>query len=123
MSRCRLAGTEPVPIVANDGSVLHQQFFGRELGFLAHNLRHALHLGTYYFRLCDLDSPIYIIPYSLYAKIYIDIFPLEPTHKIIKHANKTYMEPFGILQNVNVIFGSFSYPIDLFFLGILEDDH
>ena len=76
-----------------------------------------------YFGLCDPGSPVNIIPYSLYAKIYDEIAPctLEPTDVIIKLTDKNERKPCGILKHVNIIIGSLIYPIDIFVLMISED--
>jgi hypothetical protein len=73
--------------------------------------------------LCDPGSPVNIIPYSLYAKIHDEISPctLEPTHVIIKLADKTNRKPCAILKDVNIIIGSLIYPIDIYVLMISED--
>ena len=74
--------------------------------------------------LCDLCSPITVIPYSPYAKTYNDISrgASEPIDIIIKLADKIDREPFDILIIVNVILGFFIYQIDIFVLGMYEDD-
>ena len=76
-----------------------------------------------YFGLCNPGSPVNIIPFSLYAKIYNDISPrtLEPTDVVIKLVDKTDREPCGIIKDVSIIIGSLIYPIDIFVLMISED--
>ena len=76
-----------------------------------------------YFGLCDPGSPINIIPYSLYAKIYNDIAPrtLEPTDvslslQIRLIGNLVVSLGMSMLLLVQLI-----YPIDIFVLGIAED--
>jgi hypothetical protein len=76
-----------------------------------------------HFGVCDPRSPVNIIPYSLYAKIYDEISQgtLEPTDVVIKLADETDRSPCGILKDVNIIIGSLIYPIELFVLMIFED--
>ena len=66
-----------------------------------------------YFGLCDPGSPINIITYSLYAKIYDEVAPctLEPTDVIIKLADKTDRKPCGVIKDVSIIIGSLIYTL------------
>lgn len=80
--------------------------------------------STSYYGLCDIGSSINVIPYTLYAKIKDEIYSSE-LHTInmnIKLADRTFRTPYGILQDVYIILGTFTYPIDLVVMEIPEDD-
>jgi hypothetical protein len=73
--------------------------------------------------LCDIGSSISVIPYSLYLEIKPDIDPIviEEAGMTIQLANKDYINPVGIVKDVEVLVGKIKYPADFVVLGCAQD--
>ncbi|GJT11044.1 reverse transcriptase domain-containing protein [Tanacetum coccineum] len=69
--------------------------------------------------LADLDTSINLMPYSLYASLYVNT--LKPTKMSIRLANHTYQHPMGVAENKLVIVGKFMFPVDFVILEMKED--
>jgi hypothetical protein len=76
-----------------------------------------------YHGLCDIGSSISVIPYSLYLEIKPDIDPIiiEEAGMTIQLANKDYINPLGIVKDVEVLVGKTKYPADFVVLGCAQD--
>nr|GEU67786.1 reverse transcriptase domain-containing protein [Tanacetum cinerariifolium]GEU77168.1 reverse transcriptase domain-containing protein [Tanacetum cinerariifolium] len=69
--------------------------------------------------LADLGASINLMPYSLYAKLSLEI--LKPTKMSIRLANQSFQYPIGIAEIMLVVVGKFSFPVDFIILKIEED--
>jgi hypothetical protein len=75
-----------------------------------------------YHGLCDIGSSISVIPYSLYLEIKPDIDPIviEEVGMTIQLANKYYINPLGIVKDVEVLVGKLSTQQILWYLVVLK---
>jgi hypothetical protein len=62
---------------------------------------------SYYHGLCDIGASISVIPYSLYLEIKPDIDPIimKEAGMTIQLANKEYINPLGVVKDVEVLVG------------------
>jgi hypothetical protein len=76
-----------------------------------------------YHGLCDIGSSISVIPYSLYLEIKPDIDPIiiEEAGMTIQLAKKDYINPLGIVKDVEVLVGKIKYPAVFVVLGCAQD--
>ncbi|GJT26180.1 reverse transcriptase domain-containing protein [Tanacetum coccineum] len=70
--------------------------------------------------LADLGTSINLMPYSLYASLFVNT--LKPTRMSIRLANHTYQYPIGVAENMLVHVGKFLFPVDFIILEIEEDN-
>ncbi|GJV67038.1 reverse transcriptase domain-containing protein [Tanacetum coccineum] len=69
--------------------------------------------------LADLGASINLMPYSLYAKLYLE--NLKPTKMSVRLADRSFQYPVGIAENMLVEVGKFTYPADFVILEMEED--
>ncbi|GKC09937.1 reverse transcriptase domain-containing protein [Tanacetum coccineum] len=69
--------------------------------------------------LADLGASINLLPYYLYAKLSPET--LKPTKISVRLANRSFQYPVGIVENMLVEVGKFTFPIDFVILEIEED--
>ncbi|GJY55495.1 reverse transcriptase domain-containing protein [Tanacetum coccineum] len=69
--------------------------------------------------LADLGASINLMPYSLYAKLSLEI--LKPTKMSVILADRSFQYPVGIAENILVEVGKFTFPTDFIFLEMKED--
>lgn len=71
-----------------------------------------------------MGSSINVIPYTLYTKLHDEIYAcdLQPTDMEIKLTDGTLRKPYGMVLDVYVILGTFTYRVDFVVLEIPEDD-
>jgi hypothetical protein len=67
----------------------------------------------------DLGASINLMPYSLYAKLCLEI--LKPTRMSVRLANRSFQYPVGMVENMLVEVGKFTFPVDFVILEIEED--
>lgn len=79
---------------------------------------------TSYYGLCDMGSSINVIPYTLYIKLRDEIYScdLQSTDMEVKLADGSLRIPYGILPDVYVILGTFTYPVNIVVMEIPKDD-
>ncbi|GJS64352.1 reverse transcriptase domain-containing protein [Tanacetum coccineum] len=69
--------------------------------------------------LAGLRASINLMPYSLYAKLYLET--LKPTKMSVRLANRSFQYPVGIAKNMLVEVGKFIFPTDFVILKMEED--
>ncbi|GJV62025.1 hypothetical protein Tco_0295225 [Tanacetum coccineum] len=69
--------------------------------------------------LADLGASINLMPYSLYAKLSLEI--LKPTKMSVRLADKSFQYPIGIAKNMLVEVGKFTFPVNFVILKMKED--
>ncbi|GKC56272.1 reverse transcriptase domain-containing protein [Tanacetum coccineum] len=69
--------------------------------------------------LADLDASMNLMPYSLYAKLSLET--LKPTKMSVRLADKSFQYPVGIVENMLVEVGKFTFPTDFVILEMEED--
>ncbi|GJQ91576.1 reverse transcriptase domain-containing protein [Tanacetum coccineum] len=70
--------------------------------------------------LADLGASIYLMPYSLYAKLCLKT--LKPTKMSVRLADRSFQYPFGIVENMLIEVGKFTFPADFVILEMEEDN-
>nr|GEX47107.1 reverse transcriptase domain-containing protein [Tanacetum cinerariifolium] len=70
--------------------------------------------------LVDLSTSINLMPYSLYAKLYLET--LKPTKMSVRLADTSFQYPVGIAGNMLVEVGKFIFPADFVILEMEEDN-
>ncbi|CAL1405398.1 unnamed protein product [Linum trigynum] len=76
----------------------------------------SMHVGK---SLADLGASINVMPYKLYKKL--DLGELSPTRMSIQLADHSIVHPRGIIEDLLVKVGAFTYPVDFVILDIHED--
>ncbi|CAL1372017.1 unnamed protein product [Linum trigynum] len=76
----------------------------------------SMHVGK---SLADLGASINVMPYKLYKKL--DLGELSPTRMSIQLADRSIVHPRGIIEDLLVSVGAFTYPVDFVILDIHED--
>ncbi|GJW05857.1 reverse transcriptase domain-containing protein [Tanacetum coccineum] len=69
--------------------------------------------------LADLGASINLMPYSLYAKLFLET--LKPTKMSVRLADTSFQYPVGIAENMLVEVGKFTFPADFVILEMEED--
>ncbi|GJT30361.1 reverse transcriptase domain-containing protein [Tanacetum coccineum] len=69
--------------------------------------------------LADLGASINLMPYSLYAKLFLET--LKPTKISVRLADRSFQYPVGIAENMLVEVGKFTFPADFVILEMEED--
>nr|GEX02012.1 reverse transcriptase domain-containing protein [Tanacetum cinerariifolium] len=69
--------------------------------------------------LADLGASINLMPYSLYAKI--SLKTLKPTTMSVRLADRLFQYPVRIAENMLVVVGKFTFPVDFVILEMEED--
>ncbi|GKE24639.1 reverse transcriptase domain-containing protein [Tanacetum coccineum] len=69
--------------------------------------------------LADLGASINLMPYSLYAKLYLE--SLKPTKMSVRLADRSFQYPVEIAKNMLVEVGKFTFPVDFVILEIEEE--
>nr|GEV29594.1 reverse transcriptase domain-containing protein [Tanacetum cinerariifolium] len=69
--------------------------------------------------LADLGASINLMPYSLYAKLSVET--LKPTKMSIRLADSLFQYHVGIVENMLVEVGKFTFPVDFVILEMEED--
>ncbi|GJU52237.1 reverse transcriptase domain-containing protein [Tanacetum coccineum] len=69
--------------------------------------------------LADLGASINLMPYYLYAKLYLET--LKPTKMSMRLADRSFQYPIGIAKNMLVEVGKFTFPMDFVILEMDED--
>ncbi|GJY15996.1 reverse transcriptase domain-containing protein [Tanacetum coccineum] len=69
--------------------------------------------------LADLGASINLMPYSLYAKLSLET--LKPTKMSVRLADRSFQYPVGIVDNMVVEVGKFTFPTDFVILKMEED--
>ncbi|GJT62783.1 reverse transcriptase domain-containing protein, partial [Tanacetum coccineum] len=69
--------------------------------------------------LADLGASINLMPYSLYAKLSLET--LKPTKMSVRLADKSFQYPVGIVENMLVEVGKFTFPAEFVILEMEED--
>ncbi|GKA07125.1 reverse transcriptase domain-containing protein [Tanacetum coccineum] len=69
--------------------------------------------------LADLGACINLMPYSLYAKLFLE--KLKPTKMSVRLADRSFQYPVGIAENMLVEVGKFTFPADFVILKMEED--
>ncbi|GJR90547.1 reverse transcriptase domain-containing protein [Tanacetum coccineum] len=69
--------------------------------------------------LSDLGASINLMPYSLYAKLSLEI--LKPTKMSVRLADRSFQYPVGIAENILVEVGKFTFPAYFVILEMEED--
>ncbi|GJT93829.1 reverse transcriptase domain-containing protein [Tanacetum coccineum] len=67
----------------------------------------------------DLGASINLMQYSLYAKLSLET--LKPTKMSVRLADKSFQYPVGIVDNMLVQVGKFTFPVDFVILEMEED--
>ncbi|GJT87006.1 reverse transcriptase domain-containing protein [Tanacetum coccineum] len=70
-------------------------------------------------RSADLGASINLMPYPLYAKLYLET--LKPTKMSVILADRSFQYPVGIAENMLVEVGKFTFPADFVILEMEED--
>ncbi|GJS76787.1 reverse transcriptase domain-containing protein [Tanacetum coccineum] len=70
--------------------------------------------------LTDLGASINLMPYSIYAKLYLKT--LKPTKMSVRLADRSFQYPVGIAENMLVEVGKFTFPADFAILEMEEDN-
>ncbi|GJV10194.1 reverse transcriptase domain-containing protein [Tanacetum coccineum] len=68
--------------------------------------------------LAHLDVSINLMSYSLYAKLSLET--LKPTKMSVRLADRSFQYPVGIVENMLVELGKFTFPADFFILKMEE---
>ena len=81
--------------------------------------------GSSYYGLCDIGTAINVIPYRFYFSIQDELehSQLEDTNMTIMLADKTLRVPMGIIRNVPIVIGPYTYPIDFVVIDMPIDSH
>ncbi|GJU77602.1 reverse transcriptase domain-containing protein [Tanacetum coccineum] len=69
--------------------------------------------------LADLGASINLMPYSLYAKLFLE--NLKPTKMSVRLADRSFQYPVGIAEIILVEVGKFTFPADFVILEMEED--
>ncbi|GJW77465.1 reverse transcriptase domain-containing protein [Tanacetum coccineum] len=69
--------------------------------------------------LADLGASNNLMPYSLYAKLSLET--MKPTKMSVGLADRSFQYPIGIVENMLVEVGKFTFPADFVILEIEED--
>nr|GEU47453.1 reverse transcriptase domain-containing protein [Tanacetum cinerariifolium] len=67
----------------------------------------------------NLGASINLMPYSLYAKL--SLKTLNPTKMSVRLADRSFQYPVGIVENMLVEVGKFTFPVDFVILEMEED--
>ncbi|GJX42581.1 reverse transcriptase domain-containing protein [Tanacetum coccineum] len=67
----------------------------------------------------DLGASINLMPYSLYAKLSLET--LKPTKMSVRLADRSFQYPIGIVENMLVEVGKFTFLVDFVILEMEED--
>ncbi|GJU98324.1 reverse transcriptase domain-containing protein [Tanacetum coccineum] len=70
--------------------------------------------------LADLGASIYLMPYSLYAKLCLKT--LKPTKMSVRLADRSFQYPVGIVENMLIEVGKFTFPANFVILEMEEDN-
>ncbi|GKE36256.1 reverse transcriptase domain-containing protein, partial [Tanacetum coccineum] len=70
--------------------------------------------------LTDLGASINLTPYSLYDKLSLET--LKPTKMSVRLANRSFQYPIGIVENMLIEVGKFTFPADFVILEMEEDN-
>ncbi|CAL1401853.1 unnamed protein product [Linum trigynum] len=76
----------------------------------------SMHVGK---SLEDLGASINVMPYKLYKML--DLGELSPTRMSIQLADRSIVHPRGIIEDLLVGVGAFTYPVDFVILDVHED--
>ncbi|XP_021727824.1 uncharacterized protein LOC110694936 [Chenopodium quinoa] len=71
--------------------------------------------------LCDLGASVSIMPFSVFKKL--NLGELLPTNMTLQLADRSIMFPKGRVEDVTLMIGGFTNPVDFIVLEIEEDDH
>ncbi|GJW98161.1 reverse transcriptase domain-containing protein [Tanacetum coccineum] len=77
------------------------------------------HVNDVFTRSADLGASINLMPYSLYAKLYLET--LKPTKMSVRLADRSFQYPVEIAENMLVEIGKFTFPVNFVILEIEED--
>ncbi|GJT44996.1 reverse transcriptase domain-containing protein [Tanacetum coccineum] len=69
--------------------------------------------------LADLGASINLMPYSLFAKLSLET--LKPTKMSVRLADRSFQYPVGIVENILVEVGKFTFPVDFVIIEMEED--
>ncbi|XP_021846726.2 uncharacterized protein [Spinacia oleracea] len=69
--------------------------------------------------LCDLAASVNLMPYSLYEKL--GLKELKPSHISLQLADRTVRFPKGVVEDVLVKVGEFTFPVDFVVMDMKED--
>ncbi|GJT42415.1 reverse transcriptase domain-containing protein [Tanacetum coccineum] len=72
------------------------------------------------YALADLGASINLMPYSLYAKLYLET--LKPTKISVRLVDRSFQYPVGIAENMLVEVGKFTFHADFVILEMKEDN-
>jgi hypothetical protein len=81
--------------------------------------------GSSYYGLCDIGTAVNVIPYRFYFGIQDELehSQLEDTYMTIMLDDKTLRVPMGVIRNVPITIGPYTYPIDFFIIDMPIDSH
>jgi hypothetical protein len=81
--------------------------------------------GSSYYGLCDIGTVVNVIPYRFHFSIEDELehAKLEDTNMTIMLANKTLRVPMGIIRNVPIVIGPYTYHIDFVVIDMPIDSH
>jgi hypothetical protein len=81
--------------------------------------------GSSYYGLCDIGTSINVIPYRFYFGIQDELehSQLEDTYMTIMLADKTLRVPMGVIKDVPITIGPYTYPIDFVVIDMPIDSH
>ncbi|XP_056686027.1 uncharacterized protein [Spinacia oleracea] len=71
--------------------------------------------------LCDLGASVSILPYSVFSKL--DVGDLVPTNITLQLADRSIKYPIGKVEDVPLVVGELTFPVDFVVLDIDEDAH
>ena len=79
--------------------------------------------GSSYYGLCDIGTTINIIPYRFYFGIQDELehSQLEDTNMTIMLLDQTLRVPMGLIKNVPITIGPYTYQIDFVFIDMPID--
>ncbi|XP_021716718.1 uncharacterized protein LOC110684587 [Chenopodium quinoa] len=70
---------------------------------------------------CDLGASVSVMPYSIFKKL--ELGELLPSNITLQLADRTIMIPKGRVEDVPLMIGGFTIPVNFIVLEIAEDDH
>ena len=81
--------------------------------------------GSSYYGLCDIGTTVNVIPYRFYFSIQDELehSQLEDMDMTIMLADKTLRVPMGVIKNVPITIGPYTYPIDFVVIDMPIDSH
>lgn len=81
--------------------------------------------GSSYYGLCDIGTAINVIPHRIYFSIQDELehSQLEDTDMTIMLADKTLRVPMGVIKDVPITIGPYTYPIDFVVIDMPIDSH